>query len=117
MSDRLYIFDNATLRDGEQSPGASMTREEKIRIARQLKNWGWISSKPAMPPAPVMPRRFAPLPRSTRNPPSAPLARATENDIRIAGQGDCPGGEKGIHTFIATSPIHMEKKVRRIRIR
>src|SRR5574343_756145 len=112
MSDRLIIFDT-TLRDGEQSPGASMTRDEKVRIARHLERMrvdvieagfaaasnGDFDSVRAVAEA---------IKEST----VCSLARASENDIRRAGEAIRPAARGRIHTFIATSPIHMEKKLR-----
>ena len=90
-SNRVIIFDT-TMRDGEQSPGASMTKEEKIRIARQLEKMG----------VDVIEAGFA----------AASPARAVENDVRKAGEAVSPAPKKRIHTFIATSPIHMEYKLK-----
>src|SRR5574343_59621 len=112
MSDRLIIFDT-TLRDGEQSPGASMTRDEKVRIARHLERMrvdvieagfaaasnGDFDSVRAVAEA---------IKEST----VCSLARASENDIRRAGEAIRSAARGRIHTFIATSPIHMEKKLR-----
>ncbi|MDR3414100.1 MAG: 2-isopropylmalate synthase [Formivibrio sp.] len=112
MSDRLYIFDT-TLRDGEQSPGASMTREEKIRIARQLEKLGVdiieAGFAAASPGDALSIRAIAEVIKEST---ICSLARATDNDIRTAGEAIAPAAKKRIHTFIATSPIHMEKKLR-----
>lgn len=112
MSDQLIIFDT-TLRDGEQSPGASMTREEKLRIARQLERMR----------VDVIEAGFAAasngdfesvqaIAQTIRESTVCSLARANENDIRRAGEAIAPAVRGRIHTFIATSPIHMEKKLR-----
>lgn len=112
MSDRLYIFDT-TLRDGEQSPGASMTREEKIRIARQLEKLGVDIIEAGFAAAsPGDAEAIRAIAEVIKESTVCSLARATENDIRIAGQAIAPAAKKRIHTFIATSPIHMEKKLR-----
>ncbi|MDP5241209.1 2-isopropylmalate synthase [Uliginosibacterium sp. 31-16] len=112
MSDRLVIFDT-TLRDGEQSPGASMTRDEKVRIARQLEKMR----------VDVIEAGFAAasngdfesvraVAEAVKEATICSLARANENDIRRAGEAIKPANSGRIHTFIATSPIHMEKKLR-----
>ena len=112
MSERLYIFDT-TLRDGEQSPGASMTREEKIRIARQLEKLGVDIIEAGFAAAsPGDAESIRAISQIITQSTICSLARATENDIRIAGEAIAPAARKRIHTFIATSPIHMEKKLR-----
>ena len=112
MKSHLIIFDT-TMRDGEQSPGASMTREEKIRIARQLERMkvdvieagfaaasnGDFESVRAV--AEVVKESIV-----------CSLARANDRDIGRAAEAVKPARRGRIHTFIATSPIHMEKKLR-----
>jgi 2-isopropylmalate synthase len=112
MSDRLIIFDT-TMRDGEQSPGATMTREEKLRIARQLERMrvdvieaGFPASSPGDFEAV---RAVASVVKDST---VCGLARANENDIRRCAEAVAPARSKRIHTFLATSPIHMEKKLR-----
>ncbi len=112
MSDRLIVFDT-TLRDGEQSPGASMTRDEKVRIARQLERLrvdvieaGFAAASPGDFDA------VRAVAESIKDSTVCSLSRATEKDIRAAGEAIAPAPRKRIHTFIATSPIHMEKKLR-----
>ena len=112
MTDKLIIFDT-TLRDGEQSPGASMTKEEKIRIARQLEKLGvdvieagFAAASPG--DADAIHHIAQAIERST----VCSLARANEKDVRAAGEAIKPAKSGRIHTFIATSPIHMEKKLR-----
>ncbi len=112
MNDQLIIFDT-TLRDGEQSPGASMTRDEKLRIARQLERMkvdvieaGFAAASNGDFEAV---RAVAEAIKESR---ICSLARANENDIRRAGEAVRPAAQSRIHTFIATSPIHMEKKLR-----
>src|SRR5450830_1279083 len=111
-AEKLIIFDT-TLRDGEQSPGASMTREEKIRIARQLEKLGVdiieAGFAAASPGDALSIRAIAEVIKEST---ICSLARATDNDIRTAGEAIAPAAKKRIHTFIATSPIHMEKKLR-----
>ncbi|MEO1947400.1 MAG: 2-isopropylmalate synthase, partial [Methylophilaceae bacterium] len=115
--DQIIIFDT-TLRDGEQSPGAAMTKEEKIRIARQLEKLGVNVIEAGF--AAASPGDFDAIQavaglitKST----VCSLARASENDVRRAGEAITPAmqhDEKNgrIHTFIATSKIHMENKLR-----
>jgi len=112
MSDQLIIFDT-TLRDGEQSPGASMTRDEKVRIARQLERLrvdvieaGFAAASPGDFDA------VRAVAEAITESTVCSLARATEKDIRAAGEAIAPAKRRRIHTFIATSPIHMEKKLR-----
>src|SRR6056300_1898555 len=108
----LIIFDT-TLRDGEQSPGASMTQEEKLRIAKQLEKLGVNVIEAGF--AAASPGDFSAInaiseiiDKST----VCSLARALESDIEKAGQAVAPAKNKRIHTFIATSPIHMVNKLR-----
>lgn len=115
--DQVIIFDT-TLRDGEQSPGAAMTKEEKVRIARQLEKLGVNVIEAGF--AAASPGDFDAIQtvaglitKST----VCSLARASENDVRRAGEAITPAmqhAEKNgrIHTFIATSKIHMENKLR-----
>ncbi|GAA5786788.1 2-isopropylmalate synthase [Chitiniphilus shinanonensis] len=112
MGDRLYIFDT-TLRDGEQSPGASMTREEKIRIARQLEKLGVDIIEAGFAAAsPGDADAIRAVAEAVRESTICSLARANERDVRAAGEAIKPAARGRIHTFIATSPIHMEKKLR-----
>ncbi len=112
MKDSLIIFDT-TLRDGEQSPGASMTRDEKLRIARQLERMrvdvieaGFAAASNGDFEAV---RNIA---EAVRESTVCSLARANESDIQRAGEAIRPAARGRVHTFIATSPIHMEKKLR-----
>jgi 2-isopropylmalate synthase len=112
MTDKLIIFDT-TLRDGEQSPGASMTKEEKLRIARQLDKLGvdvieagFAAASPG--DADAINSIAKVIERST----VCSLARASEKDVRAAGEAIKPAKHGRIHTFIATSPIHMQHKLR-----
>jgi len=112
MNNELIIFDT-TLRDGEQSPGASMTRDEKLRIARQLERMRVNVIEAGFAAASngdfESVRAIAELIKEST---VCSLARANENDIRRAGEAIAPAASGRIHTFIATSPIHMEKKLR-----
>ncbi len=112
MKEHLIIFDT-TLRDGEQSPGASMTKEEKVRIAKQLERMRVDVIEAGFPAASngdfeAVRAVAAAIKQST----VCALARALEADINRAGEA-LKGAERArIHTFIATSPIHMERKLR-----
>ncbi len=114
MSDqnRVVIFDT-TLRDGEQSPGASMTRDEKVRIARALERMrvdvieaGFAIASPGDFEAVKMVAEV--IQEST----VCSLARALDADIDRAAEAVKPAARARIHTFIATSPIHMQHKLR-----
>ncbi len=112
MTDKLIIFDT-TLRDGEQSPGASMTRDEKIRIARQLEKLRVDVIEAGFPAASNGDFDAVRAVAGTiRDSIVCGLARANDNDIRRAGEALKDANAGRIHTFIATSPIHMEKKLR-----
>ncbi len=112
MSDQLIIFDT-TLRDGEQSPGAAMTRDEKLRIARQLERMRVDVIEAGFPAASNGDfESVRAIAETVRTSTVCGLSRANEKDIRRAGEAVSPAPLKRIHTFIATSPIHMEKKLR-----
>ena len=112
MTEKLIIFDT-TLRDGEQSPGASMTREEKIRIARQLEKLGVDVIEAGFAAAsPGDADAIQSIARIIEHSTVCSLARANERDVRAAGEAIRPAKYGRIHTFIATSPIHMEMKLR-----
>ncbi len=111
-TDKLIIFDT-TLRDGEQSPGAAMTREMKVRIARQLEKLGVDVIEAGF--AAASPGDFEAVKavaETVKNSTVCSLARAGENDVRRAGEAIKPAKSGRIHTFIATSPIHMQHKLR-----
>ena len=112
MTDNLIIFDT-TLRDGEQSPGASMNKEEKIRIARQLEKLGVDVIEAGFAAAsPGDADAILSISKIIEHATVCSLARANERDVRAAGEA-IKGAKSGrIHIFIATSPIHMEKKLR-----
>ncbi|MDQ6990385.1 MAG: 2-isopropylmalate synthase [Mariprofundaceae bacterium] len=113
MSDRLYIFDT-TLRDGEQSPGCSMNIEEKLRVAHALAALGVDVIEAGFPAA--SPGDFEAVNRIARDVKDSiitGLSRAHPKDIEAAAQAIKPAGDRArIHTFIATSPIHMQAKLR-----
>ncbi len=112
MTDQLIIFDT-TLRDGEQSPGASMTKDEKLRIARQLERLK----------VDVIEAGFAAssngdfecvqaIARAVRESTICSLSRANDRDISRSAEALKDAARARIHVFIATSPLHMEKKLR-----
>jgi 2-isopropylmalate synthase len=110
--DRLIIFDT-TLRDGEQSPGASMTKDEKVRIAKALERLRVDVIEAGFPIA--SPGDFEAVKAvadTVRDSTICGLARALDKDIDRAGEALKHANSGRIHTFIATSPIHMENKLR-----
>ncbi|MCP4011403.1 MAG: 2-isopropylmalate synthase [Proteobacteria bacterium] len=112
MSSQLKIFDT-TLRDGEQSPGASMTLEEKMQIAQLLEKMRVDIIEAGFPAA--SPGDFEAvnaIAKRIKNSVVCGLARAHPGDIERAGEALEPAEQSRIHTFIATSPIHMKEKLR-----
>lgn len=109
--DHLVIFDT-TLRDGEQSPGASMTREEKLRIAKALERLGVdvIEAGFAIS-SPGDFQAVKAIADTVRESTVCSLARAVPEDINRAAEALKGAAHARIHTFIATSPIHMEYKL------
>ena len=112
MSDKLIIFDT-TLRDGEQSPGASMTKDEKLRIARQLERLkvdvieaGFAASSNGDFEA------VKAIADHVKESIVCSLARANDRDISRAAEALKGAARSRIHTFIATSALHMDKKLR-----
>jgi 2-isopropylmalate synthase len=112
MADKLIIFDT-TLRDGEQSPGASMTKDEKLRIARQLERLkvdvieaGFAASSNGDFEA------VQQIANHIKDSTVCSLSRANDRDIARAAEALKGAARSRIHTFIATSPLHMEKKLR-----
>jgi 2-isopropylmalate synthase len=112
MKDKLIIFDT-TLRDGEQSPGASMTRDEKVRIAKALERMGVDVIEAGFPVASQGDfEAVQAVARAVRESTVCGLARALKGDIDRAGEALAEAKAARIHTFIATSPIHMKVKLR-----
>jgi 2-isopropylmalate synthase len=112
MHDQLIIFDT-TMRDGEQSPGAAMTRDDKVRIGKQLERLrvdvieaGFAASSPGDFDA------IKAVAAAVKDSTVCSLARANENDVRRAGEAIKGANSGRVHTFIATSPIHMKHKLR-----
>lgn len=109
---RLIIFDT-TLRDGEQSPGASMTKEEKVRIGKALEKMRVDVIEAGF--AAASPGDFASIQavaEAVRESTICSLARAVDRDIEHAAEALKKAERARIHTFIATSPIHMQYKLR-----
>ncbi|MEZ5740265.1 MAG: 2-isopropylmalate synthase [Burkholderiaceae bacterium] len=112
MSDRLIIFDT-TLRDGEQSPGASMTREEKLRIAKQLEKMRVDVIEAGFPAASNGDfEAVRAIAGTVRDATICALSRSNDRDISRAAEALEPSDNKRLHIFIATSALHMEKKLR-----
>jgi 2-isopropylmalate synthase len=112
MSDQLIIFDT-TLRDGEQSPGASMTKDEKVRIAKSLERMRVDVIEAGFPIASVGDfESVQAVANAVKDSRICGLARALDNDIDRAGEALKGANASRIHTFIATSPIHMKMKLR-----
>jgi 2-isopropylmalate synthase len=111
-SDRLYIFDT-TLRDGEQSPGFSMNTDEKICLAHQIETLGVDIIEAGFPIASDDDAHAVKLVAAEiRTPVIAALARCHPADIERAGESLKPAVRSRIHTFIATSDLHLERKLR-----
>jgi 2-isopropylmalate synthase len=112
QDNKILIFDT-TLRDGEQSPGASMNTSEKIQIALQLEKLkvdiieaGFAAASPDDFNA------IDKISQTVKDSTICSLARAVDGDIKAAGEAILKAKRKRIHTFIATSPIHMEYKLK-----
>ena len=112
MQEQLIIFDT-TMRDGEQSPGAAMSRDEKVRIGKQLERLrvdvieaGFAAASPGDFDA------IRAVAAAVKDSTVCSLARANDNDVRRAGEAIKGANSGRVHTFIATSPIHMKHKLR-----
>ena len=113
MSKKQLIIFDTTLRDGEQSPGAAMTQEEKLRIALALQRLRVDVIEAGF--AAASPGDFAAIQaiaRELTDTTVCSLARANAGDVSKAGEALKLARRKRIHTFIATSPIHMQMKLR-----
>ncbi len=112
MADKLIIFDT-TLRDGEQSPGASMTRDEKLRIARQLERLKVDVIEAGFAAASNGDfESIKAIAQAIKGSTVCSLARANDRDISLAAEALKGGASTRIHIFLATSALHMEKKLR-----
>jgi len=115
---RILIFDT-TLRDGEQSPGASLNLEEKLAIAHQLARLGVDVIEAGFPFASPgdfkAVNKIAEVVSGENGPIICGLARASKNDIKACYEALSPAPKKRIHTFIATSDIHLKHKLKKSR--
>ncbi len=115
---RVLIFDT-TLRDGEQSPGASLNLEEKLAIAQQLARLGVDVIEAGFPFASPgdfnAVQRIAASVGTAEGPIICGLSRAARGDIKACADAVAPAARRRIHTFIATSDIHLEHKLRKSR--
>ena len=110
--EKLYIFDT-TLRDGEQTPGVNLTVDEKVQIAKQLERLGVDVIEAGF--AISSPADFEAIKRiakEVKNSTVCSLARAKEEDIKAAWEALKEGNRVRIHTFIATSDIHLQYKLK-----
>ncbi|MEW5773994.1 MAG: 2-isopropylmalate synthase [Thermodesulfobacteriota bacterium] len=113
MSERIYIFDT-TLRDGEQSPGATMNQREKVRLARQLETLGVDIIEAGFPAASQGDfEAVQAIARAVSEVQVAGLCRAMPADIDRAWDAIKDASNPRIHTFLASSPLHMEFKLRK----
>ena len=111
MENKVLIFDT-TLRDGEQAPGASLSVAEKLEIAHQLAVLGVDIIEAGFPvSSPTQFEATKTIAEQIKGPTICGLARAHEADITSAGQALASAKKRRIHTFIATSPIHMKHKL------
>ncbi|OCL89887.1 2-isopropylmalate synthase [Arcobacter porcinus] len=109
---KIIVFDT-TLRDGEQSPGCSMNTDEKIKVALQLEKLGVDVIEAGF--AAASPGDFdavSQIAKIIKNSTICSLSRAIDNDIKQAGLAVSHASKHRIHTFIATSPIHMQYKLK-----
>lgn len=113
MSDRIYFFDT-TLRDGEQSPGATMNLAEKLRLARQLEILGVDALEAGFPASSQGDfEAVRAISAQAREVEVAGLCRATPADIDRCWEAVKGARRPRIHTFLATSPLHMRHKLRK----
>src|SRR3990170_926258 len=115
MSDHVRIFDT-TLRDGEQSPGISLNRQEKVEIAQQLARLGVDIIEAGFPiTSPGDFEAVQAIAREVHGPVICGLARTGKQDIDAAWNAVKDSERPRIHTFIATSDIHIERKLQTTR--
>ena len=113
MADSKVIIFDTTLRDGEQSPGCSMNLAEKLRMARQLDRLGVDVIEAGFPIASDGDfEAVKSIAREIRRPTIAALARTTREDILRAWEAVSEAARPRIHTFLATSDIHLDYKLR-----
>jgi len=115
MSRKIFIFDT-TLRDGEQSPGASLNSDEKLEIARQLKKLNVDVIEAGFPISSQEDfESVSAIAHEIKGPVICALARAVEADINRAGEALKYAEKPMIHTFIGTSDIHIQGQLRKTR--
>src|ERR1700757_2795190 len=113
--DRVRIFDT-TLRDGEQSPGISLNRVEKVEIAHQLARLGVDIIEAGFPiTSPGDFEAVQAIAREVEGPVICGLARTAKQDIEAAWDAIRDSERPRIHTFIATSDVHIERKLQTTR--
>lgn len=111
-TNKVTIFDT-TLRDGEQSPGASMNLEQKLRMAEALKELGVDVMEVGFPVAsPGDFEAVRAVARAVQGPTICALARAHRDDIDRTWEALKDAPKKRIHVFLATSPLHREYKLK-----
>src|SRR5262245_13696378 len=112
-TDRVFIFDT-TLRDGEQCPGATMTFEEKLEVADFLDEMGVDIIEAGFPIASQGDfEAVSEIARRLKRSVVCGLSRAGEADIDRAGEAVRHAARPRVHTFIATSPVHMKHKLQK----
>jgi len=110
---KIIVFDT-TLRDGEQSPGASLTPQAKLEVARQLKDLGVDVIEAGFPvSSPGDFESVRTVAKEIKGPVICALARCIKKDIEAAGNAISPAKKGRIHLFLATSKIHMKYKLRK----
>ncbi len=109
-NNRVYIFDT-TLRDGEQAPGFSMSIEDKLKVAQQLAKLKVDAIEAGFPvSSPAQFEAVKLIAQKVKGPRIMGLARAVKKDIKACADAVKYAKKHGVHTFIATSPIHMKYK-------
>jgi 2-isopropylmalate synthase len=112
MQDRVLIFDT-TLRDGEQCPGASMNKAEKLEVAKQLARLKVDVLEAGFPiSSPGDFEAVHAIAKQVKGPVIAALARIVEKDVVAAGEALKPAAKKRIHVFTSASDIHLESILR-----
>ena len=115
MPEKIYIFDT-TLRDGEQTPGASLNVDEKLQIARHLELLNVDVIEAGFPIASKGDfEAVRTVAREIRGAQIAGLARANKKDIDAAWEAVKEASQPRIHTFISTSDIHLKHQMRKSR--
>ena len=112
MKNQIFVFDT-TLRDGEQSPGASLNVAEKLEIAGQLARLGVDIIEGGFPiTSPGDLEAVNQMAKTIKGPQICGLARCVKGDIDAAWKAVQPAKSPRIHVFIATSDIHLEQKLK-----